>query len=155
VEVGEESQLFCHLVVQTPHATIRIGRRTQIGGGDLIAACGIDVGDDVLVGWDVTLLDNDSHSLRWKERASDVAQCAIDYRKTPQDFARNKDWSVVPMAPIRIENRVWIGFGATVLKGVTIGEGAVVAAKSVVTRDVSPYALVAGNPARVIRQLEE
>lgn len=155
VEVGEESQLFGHLIVQTPRATIRIGRRTQIGGGVFIAACGIEVGDDVLMGWDVTLLDNDSHSLHWDQRANDVAQCAIDYRKTPQDFARNKDWSVVPMAPIRIEDRVWIGFGATILKGVTIGEGAVVAAKSVVTRDVPPYVLVAGNPSQIIRQLEE
>ena len=55
-------------------------------------------------------------------------------------------------APVTIGDRVWIGCRATVLKGVTIGDGAVVAACSVVTRDVPPRALVAGNPARVVRE---
>ena len=154
VKIEEDSQLFGRLIVQTPGATIRIGRRTQIGAATLISACGIEVGDDVLIAWDVTLLDNDSHSLYWDERKNDVAQCAMDYRQTPHDLARNKDWSVVPMQPIRIADKTWIGFGSTILKGVTIGEGAVVAAKSVVTRDVAPYSLVAGNPSRVIRRLE-
>ena len=49
-----------------------------------------------------------------------------------------------------IGDRVWIGYRAIVLPGVTIGEGAVVGAGAVVTRDVSPYTIVAGNPAKVI-----
>ncbi|MEE4213008.1 MAG: DapH/DapD/GlmU-related protein [Parvularcula sp.] len=57
--------------------------------------------------------------------------------------------------PIAIEDKVWIGFGATILKGVTIGEGAIVAAGAVVTKDVPPYSIVAGNPARVVRNLAE
>ena len=51
-----------------------------------------------------------------------------------------------------IENDVWVGFGATIMNGVTIGNGAVVAAGSVVTKDVEPYSVVGGNPAKVIRQ---
>ncbi|MBV8923397.1 DapH/DapD/GlmU-related protein, partial [Bradyrhizobium sp.] len=58
-----------------------------------------------------------------------------------------------PHAPVVIADKVWIGFNASILKGVTIGEGAVVGACSVVTRDVPPFAVVAGNPARVIRTL--
>ena len=153
VEIGAESQIFGHLVIQIPGATIKIGQRTQIGGSSLIAARGIEVGDDVLMAWGITLMDNDSHSLKWDERKNDVIQCGIDYRETPRDFARNKDWSVVPMAPIRIEDKAWIGFGAAILKGVTVGEGAAIGAGSVVTRDVPPYTLAAGNPAQVIRSL--
>jgi len=59
-----------------------------------------------------------------------------------------------PARPVRVGRNVWIGFDACVLPGVTVGEGAVVGARSVVTADVPPYAVVAGNPARVIRQLE-
>jgi acetyltransferase-like isoleucine patch superfamily enzyme len=59
----------------------------------------------------------------------------------------------VPVKPIRIERNVWIGFDACVLPGVTIGEGSVIGAKSVVTADVPPFTVVAGNPARVIRSL--
>ena len=53
---------------------------------------------------------------------------------------------------IIVGNDVWIGFGATILDGVTIGDGAVVGAQSVVTKNVPPYAIVAGNPARPIRK---
>ena len=54
---------------------------------------------------------------------------------------------------ITIVDKVWMGFGVTILKGVTIGEGAVIGACSVVTRDVAPYTVVAGNPAQVVRTL--
>ncbi len=59
----------------------------------------------------------------------------------------------ITAAPITIEANVWIGAAATVVPGVTIGTGSVVAAGSVVTRDVPPATLVAGNPARVVREL--
>lgn len=153
VEIGEESQLFGSLVVQRHGAHIRIGSRTQIGASTLMAIESITVGDDVLIAWGVTILDNDSHSLTWQERRSDVAQCGRDYHATPEDWARGKDWSVVRAAPIAIGNKAWIGFGVSILKGVTIGEGAVVGAGSVVTRDVPPWTLVAGNPARIVREL--
>jgi acetyltransferase-like isoleucine patch superfamily enzyme len=57
--------------------------------------------------------------------------------------------------PIHIGRAAWIGFDSCVLPGVTIGEGAVVGARSVVTSDVEPFTIVAGNPARVIRRLTE
>lgn len=153
IEIGANSQIFGTLVVQRPSAHIRIGERTQIGVSNLIAACEINIGDDVLMAWGVTVMDNDSHSLSWIERKNDVMQCGEDYRKTPEDFARNKNWSVVKMAPIHIHNKAWIGFRVLILKGVTVGEGSVIGAGSVVTRDIPPYCMVAGNPARIIRQL--
>lgn len=64
--------------------------------------------------------------------------------KSPRDYLLTK-------GPIILGNDVWVGARSTVLSGVTIGDGAVVAACSVVTKDVPPYAIVAGNPARVIK----
>ena len=62
-------------------------------------------------------------------------------------------WVHSESAPIVIEDNVWIGEYATILKGVTIGKGAVVASHAVVTKDVPPYTIVAGNPARVVKEL--
>ncbi len=79
-----------------------------------------------------------------RQRRTDVA-----------DWMRgHKDWTHVAIAAVTIADRAWIGFGATILKGVTVGEGAVVAAQSVVTRDVAPWTVVAGNPAREIRRMD-
>ena len=88
-------------------------------------------------------MDHDSHALVFSERKDDV-----------QEWLRGKkDWSHVKMMPVIIKDKVWLGAKVIVLKGVTIGEGAVVGAGSVVVNDVPPWTLVAGNPARVIRAL--
>jgi acetyltransferase-like isoleucine patch superfamily enzyme len=61
--------------------------------------------------------------------------------------------AAVPGQPIRIGRAAWIGFDCCILPGVTLGEGAVVGARSVVAADVEPFTIVAGNPARVVRRL--
>jgi len=61
----------------------------------------------------------------------------------------------VSIAPVTIENKAWIGARAIILKGVTVSEGAVVAAGSVVTKDVPPWTIVGGNPATILRPLTE
>lgn len=155
VEIGEESQLFGHLIIQKPGAYIKIGARTQIGASQLIAATRIEIGNDVLMAWNITIMDNDSHSLDWKFRKNDIRQFGTDFKKDRSFPTANKDWTVVKMAPIYIKSRVWIGFNVSILKGVTIGEGAVIGAGSVVTNDIPPYTLAAGNPARVVRQLSD
>jgi acetyltransferase-like isoleucine patch superfamily enzyme len=84
----------------------------------------ITIGERCAIAWDVNIMDTDAHT-----------------------FEDRPD-----TAPVTIGDHVWIGAGAMVLKGVTIGDGAVVAARSVVTKDVPPGVLVAGSPARVIRE---
>ncbi len=66
-----------------------------------------------------------------------------------------KRWPITAKGPITIENEAWVGTAAIILSGVTIGEGAVVAAGAVVTRDVPAGAIVAGNPARIIKYRNE
>lgn len=92
---------------------------------------GLEIGDDVMIGPNVSLITS-GH---------------------PVEPSRRRDF--VLAKPIVIERNVWIGAGATIIGGVTVGENSVVAAGAVVTRDVSPNVLVGGNPAAVIRSIAE
>ena len=144
--IGSESNVEASLVFEQAGARISIGSRTHIGGGTLVAAASsIEIGDDVLIAFDALIMDHNSHSLKFGERQHDV-----------RDWIRGtKDWSTVAIAPIKISDKAWIGVRAMILKGVTIGEGAVVGAGSIVTRDVPAWTIVGGNPAQVIRALTE
>ena len=145
VSIGSQSNIEAALVLEQQAARIVIGSRTHVGGGTVVAAASkIEIGDDVLVAFDAVIVDHNSHSLSFRERQHDVEQW----------IQGRKDWSSVAISPVKISNKAWIGMRAIVLKGVTIGEGAVVGAGSVVTKDVPPWTIVAGNPARVIAELD-
>lgn len=105
----------------------------------------ITIGSHVLISHLVDIHDSNAHSLNWELRQKESLELF--------EKGRSVSSSDVINAPIIIEDDVWIGFKATILKGVTIGRGAVVAAGSVVTKDVPPFTVVAGNPARVVREL--
>lgn len=110
---------------------IDIGDYTFMAGGTRLLAAGqITIGDSCLIAREVTITDCDWHSLY--DRVDPAP----------------------PFKPVTLGDNVWIGDGAFVGKGVTIGDHAVVGARSVVTKDVEPYAVVAGNPARVIKRLD-
>lgn len=152
--IGNNSLIEGNFVFETQNGNITIGDRTFIGSGSTcICIENITIGDDVLISWGCTIMDNNAHSLKWSERMDDVADWkkGIDQGK----IGLYKNWKNVESAPIVIKNKAWIGFNVIVLKGVTIGEGAIVGAGSVVTRDVPDWTIVAGNPATVIRTLSE
>ena len=153
VTIGERGLIKAQFTFETPQGEVHIGNNTHIGGAHFICRTRIEVGNDVTMAWGITLYDHDSHSTNWEYRQHDNEQCYQDYITTGNNIA-HKDWSHVNSAPIVIEDKVWIGMDALILKGVTIGEGSVVAARSVVTKDVPPYSLVAGNPARVVKSLK-
>lgn len=153
VTIGERGLIKAVFTFETEKGEVHIGDNTHIGGAHFICRSGITVGNDVTMAWGITLYDHDSHSTNWKFRQHDNEQCYADYMTSGNNIL-HKDWSHVKTAPIVIEDKVWIGMDVLVLKGVTIGEGAVVAAKSVVTKDVPAWTLVAGNPAKVVKQLE-
>jgi acetyltransferase-like isoleucine patch superfamily enzyme len=145
LRIGDESDLAgAGLVLETAGSKITIGSRSVVGGQTILdAASAITIGDDVLVSFEVLIFDHDSHALDFAHRQGDV----------PRWLRGEKEWTHVQRAPVAIGDKAWIGARAIVLKGVTVGEGAVVGTGSVVTRDVPPWTLVAGNPARVIREL--
>ncbi len=142
--IGNGSIVEARIRFDRPDGSVRIGERTFIGASTLVCAEEIDIGNDVLVAWGCTIVDHDSHPLAWKDRSGDVGNW----------FNGRKDWTHVERAAVRIGNKAWIGFNVIILKGVHIGEGAIVGAGSVVTRDVPPSSIAAGNPARLIRELE-
>ncbi len=141
VSIGSLSECNSVLLFDRPKAEIIIGDRCFLGKSTIVSASRVSIGDDVMLSWGVTIIDHDSHSLDFDKRADDV----VDWRHG------KKNWEHVAVSPVIIHNKVWIGLGATILKGVTIGEGAIVGAQAVVTRDVLPWSIVGGNPAKLIR----
>ncbi len=131
--IGNHFDIWSHLsrsqLVVGPSGLLKIGNRVFINVGTTISAYSqVVIGNNVLIGNDVAIYDSDFHGL--------------EQRDCP-----------APPAPVTIEDNVWIATRAIILKGVTLGQGSVVAAGSVVTRSVPPYTLVGGVPARVIRSL--
>ena len=120
-----------------PGAQIIIGDDTGISGGTFVAAIGITIGKEVLIGANVTIIDNDFHPLKANGRR---------YDQNPDDICSK---------PVLIEDGVFLGTGAMILKGVHIGQNAVVGAGAVVVKDVPAGSIVAGNPARPIGTIPE
>ncbi len=128
----DDSFLLIPPFYTTGGADIRVGRNVFVNQNcTFYDLGGIDIADDVMIGPNVSIITS-SHPLEPSERRARV-------------IAR----------PIVIEKNVWIAAGATIIGGVRVGANAVVAAGSVVTRDVPPDTLVGGNPARVIRSIAD
>ena len=100
-------------------------------------------GNNIFVAWGAYFYDHHSHSLDYRDRQKDIEQQLSDHRNG-FFFTKNKNWEVVTTAPITICDNAWIGMNAIILKGVTIGEGAIVAAGSVVTKSVDPWTICRG-----------
>lgn len=151
VEIGNDCILKNKIIFETDSGFVRIGNGCFIGGSRIISASSVEIGNWVTMAWGITIYDHNSHSLDYRERINDQKQQLADWGSG--NFIKNKNWMVVDKKPIKIGDYVWIGFDAVILKGITIGEGAIVGACSVVTHDVDPWTVVAGNPARVVKRL--
>jgi acetyltransferase-like isoleucine patch superfamily enzyme len=128
------------------HGSCRIGDFSLLNGALIMADEYIEIGSHCLLSWNVGLADSDFHPIEAAQRRIDAKALAPFYKDRP---ARPP----LKTAPVIIKDNVWIGMNAVVLKGVTIGENSVVAAGSVVTKDVPANVVVAGNPAAIVKQL--
>lgn len=127
---------------------VSVGKNTYIGPGTSIQAKeNITIGQDVIIANNVVLLDNNNHPVSPLERKK-MSNC--------KDHINDELWSwkYAESKPIIIEDNVWIGRDVRILKGVTVGKGSIVALGAIVTRDVPPYSVVAGNPAKVVKTLD-
>ena len=126
-QIGEKSSIRNPVTVVEPNK-VKMGKNSIIMNKALLMASGgIEIGDCTMLAAHAKLISND-HDLY--------------------------DRSILTMVPIKIGNHVWVGAGATILKGVTVGDHAIIGGGSVVTKDVPPYAVVVGNPAKVVKYLD-
>jgi acetyltransferase-like isoleucine patch superfamily enzyme len=119
--------------------TLSIGDNFYIGRYSQIE-CDAVIGHDVIIGNQVALVGKYDHHYQ---------QIGTPIRLASAIRDNDYDWKGLNLITT-IENDVWIGYGSTIMQGVTIGEGAIIAAGSVVTKDVEPYSIFGGNPARKI-----
>ena len=143
--VGRHCRIEGELFVFGHGGKINIGDWCFIGPGTRIwSASHVFIGDRVLISHNVNVMDSLTHPINASARHQQFRE--ISNVGHPKKINLNEN-------PVRIENDAWIGAGATILKGVTVGEAAIVGAGSVVTKNVAPRTVVAGNPAKLIRTL--
>ena len=125
-KMGENSRVVTPLTAVRPHM-VKIGRNVVVMPGCLMmSAGGITIDDGAMIAANVQLISN-NHDLYERQ--------------------------IITCKPVHIGKNAWIGAGATILPGVTVGDNAVVGAASVVTKDVAPDTIVAGNPAKLIKKI--
>lgn len=145
IHIGSGSIVRGELLRFAHGGKITIGTLCYIGEGTRIwSGAGISIGDHVLIAHHVSIFDNLTHPIDWKERRRHFGAIATTGHPADIDLGDR---------PVEIGDDVWIGAHALVLRGVKIGDRAIVAAGAVVTRDVLADTIVAGNPAKPVRQL--
>lgn len=146
IKIGNSCDIGARLSAKKG-ARIVIGDRTTIRGGLVGAAVSITIGDDVIISNSVHIYDNNNHPTDPKLR--------LEMTQSGSFYGPLWAWERSSKAPVVIEDNVWIGERSTILKGVTIGKGSVIGCDSVVTKSIPPYSVACGNPAKVVKHLNE
>lgn len=145
ITIGACTHIRGELLTFAHGGKIDIGDYCYIGEGTRIwSGMSIIVEDRVLIAHNVNIFDNSTHPLNPRVRHEHYKQIITIGHPKIIDLSED---------PVVICNDAWIGCMSIILKGVTIGDGAIVGAGSVVTKDVPPYTIVAGNPAKIIREI--
>jgi acetyltransferase-like isoleucine patch superfamily enzyme len=137
IVIGNHTTLALRVVIHTEctNAEITIGDNCLLRGCEVYARKKVTIGNACIIAPEVTIFDSDGHS------------SSIDQMKRHTLNSQIK--------PIHIGNNVWVCARSIVLKGVTIGDNSIIGAGSIVTKDVEPNSLYAGNPAKFIRKLTD
>lgn len=144
IEIGDHCMIIGKLESQA-EGKITIGAHTAIHEHSVIGSVDrITIGSCVMISNHVHIYDNNNHPT---DPALRREICLHGHRG---DLS---GWKHAAHAPVTIGDNVWIGEYASIGKGVTVGEGAIIAAHAVVTKDVPPYTVAAGNPARIVKEL--
>lgn len=124
------------IVTRTPEAQIKIGNNVGISGATIYARKSIEIGDNTMIGGNAKILDNDFHPIEIEARLND-------------------DKDKIGTRPVKIGKNCFIGCNSLILKGTELGDGCVVGAGAVVSGKFEENCVIAGNPARVIKKLEQ
>ncbi|MEO8938081.1 MAG: acyltransferase [Burkholderiaceae bacterium] len=143
IVMGSDTHVRGNLQIFAHGGKIRIGDHCYVGDHTRIwSMSSIEIGDRVLISHNVNIHDHIAHSLSASDRHMHLDE--IIFRGHPKTLEN------VTSIPVVIEDDAWVGFNATVLKGVRIGRGSIVGACAVVTKNVPDYTVVVGNPARIV-----
>lgn len=146
--LGEGTGIYMRTsFVVGPSGCVLVGDYTCLNGAYLVCENHIAIGSHCLLAWGVVITD------AWVEGSTSV----ISRRRALKTAAAASTRWLPPVSaprPVTLEDNVWVGFDAVVLPGVTLGRGCVVGCKTIISEDVPPYAVVVGDPARIIRYLE-
>lgn len=144
IQIGDGFRFFSGSIVSQNGGKIKISNKVKIGFNCLIgAANSIEIGEYTSFADNITIMDNNNHSVNPLDRA-------IMYRTEPNSDFRG--WKYSDSAPIIIGKNVWCGSNVRINKGVTIGDGAVIAANTVVVKDVPANSICAGNPGKIVKE---
>ena len=151
VEIGRGASTYLGTMFDVgPRGRVTLGEFALVHGARIICDSEVTIGDYALISWNVVLMDTRRVSMDPAVRRRDLERVAT----RPQRFLSTQEERADDCRPIHIERNVWIGFDACILPGVTVGEGSIVGARSVVRESVPPFSIAAGNPARIIRKLD-
>ncbi len=147
---GDNTNAICRnirgtLYTMSPEARIVIGDRVGISSACLWAKERITIGNDVNIGGDCLIMDNDAHPIDYLQRR----------RSYEKEVGTENYRQKIGTAPIEIGDDVWIGARCQILKGVHVGARSIIAAGSVVTKDVPADVIAGGIPCRVIKNIED
>lgn len=143
ISIGTNSHVKGELMVMAYGGSIRIGNNVFIGENSRIwSAENIIIGNNVLISHNVNIIDTNSHEINHEQRAEDFLHLITNGPSMTKGSIKS--------SPITIEDYSWINFNVFISKGVRIGKGAIIAPHSVVLHDVPDWAVVAGNPAKII-----
>lgn len=146
IEIGANCEVAGTLYSMAD-GTITIGDHTEIRENSFIGSVNsVSIGSHVIISNNIKIYDNNNHP------TSPAARHQMCQNGFHGEAWR---WTHADSAPVVIEDDVWIGERSVVLKGVRIGRGSIIGCDSVVTKDVPPFSVAAGNPARVVKQLED
>jgi len=156
IEIGDDFLAYYNVKLYAwGTGSIKIGKHcTFVSGTRIDSRASISIGDYVLCG--ARIQDFEAHPTDPEKRAAHIE---YSHSRLFPSFSKNKmsnsNYShYFDAKPIIIEDKAWIAINTIILRGVTIGYGSIVAAGSVVTKDVPPYSIVAGNPAKIVKNLK-
>ena len=130
-------------IISTCSGKVKIGNYVKIGqNSKLYAVERIEIGDYTAIATDVTIVDNNNHPVNPEFR---------QYMRTTSHNSDARAWKHSDHKPVIIGNNCWIGANVRIQKGVTIGDNSIIAACSVVTKDVPANCIAAGNPAKIVK----
>jgi acetyltransferase-like isoleucine patch superfamily enzyme len=146
VRVGRAAHIYSSTLFDIGAlGSVEVGAFAMLNGVRLVCEARIEIGAYAAISWNVVIMDSYRVSRDPARRRALIERAGAPLHRLLDTEA--------PARPVRLHDNVWLGFDVCVLPGVTIGEGSVVGARSVVCSDVPAYTLVAGNPARPVREL--